>query len=142
MKEDADSRAWNEVAGAADTLRYINLALMIHYELRSKDALSVLTEHMNDVNCRVSPRIQQLYANVRSKLEDIVDSEPLHGTNAKLQSLRSLLTDLYERSSDPRGSILLCAFIDVILSFCPLYSYLMGGHCVEAVLSFISCNSC
>lgn len=103
VRDDADSRGLNEVAGAADTLRYINYALMIHYELRSKDALSVLAEHMNDVNCRASHRIQQLYTNTLSELDDIVSREPLHGTNAKLLSLRSLLKDLYERSSDPRG---------------------------------------
>jgi len=100
----ADSHGSNHEAGAADTLRQFNSTLMIHYELRSKDAFAELEEYLKNDDSRVPQRILDRYSAVRSQLQDIISSEPLHGTNAKLLTLRTLLKDLHERFSDPRGN--------------------------------------
>lgn len=103
IRNRADESGASEVAGAADVLRQLNVVLMIHNELRAKDAYAELERYFADSNSRASTRIQELYSSHRASLEEIVSGEPLCGTNAKLRGLRVLLKSLYERHRDPRG---------------------------------------
>ena len=91
------------MAGAADVLCQLNNTLMINNELRSKDAYDELKEYFTDINSRALDAVRARFESCADKLEEIVISEPLRGTNPKLLKLCELLEDLYENHADPRG---------------------------------------
>ena len=103
MRNAADGRGDSQVAGAADVLRQLNTTLLLHNELRSKDAYDELKKYFEEGESRASDEIQARFQELSGQLEEIIQLEPLHGTNAKLEKLCTLLKDLYEQSSDPRG---------------------------------------
>jgi hypothetical protein len=111
IRNGADSLGASESAGAADVLRQLNNVLMIHNELRAKDAYAELKKYFNDPDSRASARIKELYSSRQASLEEIVCNEPLCGTNAKLRALCSLLKCLFEKHRDPRGMWLLYLYL-------------------------------
>jgi hypothetical protein len=92
-----------ELVAAAQVLRQLNTVLIIHNEMRAKDAYAELEQYFNGANSRAVERTKKTYLDHKDSLDKIVSEEPVSGTNAKLLQLSALLKDLHERYQDPRG---------------------------------------